>query len=141
MLLWLGTFLVLGVAIAVGAVFGDLVRAFTAACGVIAVGVAVWRTRLVVQVDSEGVRVAPAHIAWPYVDAVSVLEGAAMRSAITTEAHPNDYLRIRGTDGGLRLALDDPTDPHRCWVVSIRDVASLRGVIAALESEGIIRAG
>ena len=73
-----------------------------------------------------------AFVEWAYVDRVEVLTGAAMRAAITTDAHPRDYLRLRSTASGARVWLDDPTDPHRSWVVSVRRPDALEAALLRL---------
>ena len=140
MLLGLGTFIVLGCAIAVGAVFGPAVRLLVGILGIALIGLLAYRTRLIVVMSDEGLRVTPAHIAWSWVARAEALDEDGMRAALSTEAHPTDYLRIRGTRGGLRLWLSDPSDPHRCWLVSIRDVAALRRALDALRGSGALSA-
>lgn len=128
----LAVFMVLGVALAFGVVFGAIVRTLLFLIGLAAVAVVAYRTRLIVEVSADGVRVGRAALPWRWVDRIEVLEGAAMREAVGPGAHPTDFLRIRNTAAGLRVWLDDSSDPHRCWVASIRDPHRLRSVLAAL---------
>lgn len=128
----LGLFIVLGIAIAVGAIYGDVARTLLLLFGFLALGILAYRTRLVVTVSSQGVRVGPAAVAWEWIDRVEVLDGPAMRDAVGPGSHPTDFLRIRSTTAGLRVWLADPSDPHRCWVTSIRHPERLRVVLATL---------
>lgn len=136
MLLVLGGFIVFGVGIAAGAVFGSGVRLglwILGLCGLI------WllaRTRLRVSVDESGVRVDRASLPWQYIGRIEVLEGDAMRAAITTDAHPRDFIRLRGTTAGMRVWVADDTDPCRSWVVSINAPQRLRGALLALQAKG-----
>ena len=131
----LGAFIVLGTAIAVGAIYGDAVRAVILLAGLLALGVIAIRTRLIVVVDSEGLALGRARIEWRWIDRVEVLEGAAMRAALTVDGHPLDYLQIRGTRAGLRAWLNDPDDPHRRWLTSVRRPEELRNALDRLGIE------
>lgn len=124
-------FLVVGIAIAVGAIYGDGVRNALLLLGFIALAAVALRTRLVVRVDVDALSVGPAHIEWQWIERVEVLEGAAMRAALTTGGHPNDYVQVRGTSAGLRAWLNDPSDPHPRWLASVRHPEQLRASLRA----------
>lgn len=128
----LGAFIVLGTAIAVGAIYGDAVRATILAVGLLALALIAVRTRLHVVVDAEGLALGRARIDWQWIDRVEVLEGAAMRAALTVDGHPRDYLQIRGTQAGLRAWLKDPDDPHRRWLASVKRPLELRETLDRL---------
>lgn len=140
MLIGLGVFIAVGSAIAVGAVFGPGSRILVAAVLLAVLGAMVWRTRLVVVVDAMGVRASAAHITWQWVSRAEALDAVAMRTALSTGAHPTDYLRVRSTKAGLRLWLDDPSDPHRCWVLSVRDLTGLQGALRNFDAKGMAHA-
>lgn len=135
MLLGLGTFIVVGCGIAVGAVFGPQVRLGVWIVLETALLIAAMRNRLDVTIDGTGIRLRQAMLPWQYVRGVEVLRGDAFRAALTTDAHPRDYRRVQHTRAGIRVWLDDPTDPHRAWVASIADPdaaeAALAGRVAA----------
>ncbi len=133
----LGAFLVVGVAIAVGAIYGDLARAGLLLIGFLALALVAVRTRLIIVVDREALRVGPAHIEWEWIERIEVLEGSAMRAALTVEGHPRDYLQIRRTTAGMRAWLKDPSDPHPRWLASIRDPQSLREALSAVGVTGV----
>lgn len=128
----LAAFLAAGVAIAVGAIYGDGVRNLLLALGFFAVAVIAARTRLIVTVEPGALRAGPARIEWRWVERVEVLEGAAMRAALTVEGHPRDYLQLRSTGAGLRVWLKDPSDPHRLWLVSLRHPQRMREALSRL---------
>ena len=132
MLLALGAFIVFGIGIAVGAVFGDATRLLTWVLGFLALFWSLVRTRLEVVVDSFGIRVNRASIKWRFVQRVEVLEGDALRAATSTELHPRDFVRLRGTSAALRVWLDDQTDPHRAWLITVREPQRLRAVLVEL---------
>lgn len=137
MLAVLGGFIVFGVGVAVGAVFGATVRLVVWIVLLLVLLALLAGTRVELRVDASGVTVGRAFVAWTHIDRVEVLTGAAMRAAITTDAHPRDYLRLRSTASGARVWLDDPTDPHRSWVVSVRRPDALE---AALRQLGVTHA-
>lgn len=133
MLAVLGGFIVFGVGVAVGAVFGPTSRLIVwGLLLVVLLGLLV-RTRVSVCIDARGVSVGRAFIDWAHVERIEVLTGPAMRAAISTDAHPSDYLRLRSTAAGARVWLRDDTDPHRAWVISVRRPALLEAALAELE--------
>lgn len=133
MLAVLGLFIVFGTGVAVGAVYGAIVRLALWVFGALLLTWLLWRTRLTVVVDADKISVGSAHIAWSWVGGVEILDGDLMREALTTGAHPRDYMRIRNTSHGARIWLHDPSDPHRAWLFSVRDSAALRRVLAERE--------
>lgn len=126
MLLGLGTGLALGCGIVIGTVFGDTVRLIVWVALEAAVLIAAYRNALDVVVNSDGIAAGRALLPWEAIERVEVLDGENFRAALTTDGHPNDYRRIRSTSAGLRAWLNDPSDPHRAWVVSVRDPQELR---------------
>lgn len=141
MLLVLGGFMAIAVGVAIGAVYGPMVRAVTWVLGAAVLSWLLLRTRLDVEVSRSGLRIGAAAIEWQHLRLVEVLANGAMRAAITTDAHPNDFRRLRGTSTGLRAWLDDPTDPHRAWVVSVRDVDALEAALRTIAPVEVRRAG
>lgn len=126
MWLGLGGFVALGAGIAVGAIYGSAVRFAVWVVLFAAVLVAVHRTRLDVVINATGVSLGAAHLPWAFVDRIEVLHGEAFRAALSTDAHPTDYLRIRSSNAGIRVWLADPTDPHRAWVASVKRPDDIR---------------
>ena len=136
MLLAIGGFIDLGVGIAVGAIYGPGVRNTLWVAGGIGLSVLLLQSRLRVRIAAEGVFFGTAHLPWRYVSRIEVLEGEAMRAAMTTDAHPTDYMQLRNTKAGVRVWLNDATDPHRAWLASVRNPGALTTVIADLERMG-----
>lgn len=132
MWLGLGIFVAIGVGIAVGAIYGSSVRLLVWMVMFAAVIVAVHRTRLEVVIDGTGISLGAAHIPWAFIERVEVLQGATFRAALSTDAHPTDYLRIRSTNAGIRVWLADPTDPHRAWVASVKRPDDATSALAVL---------
>lgn len=141
MLLVLGGFMAIAVGVAIGAVYGPAVRAVTWVLGAALLAWLLVRTRLDVEVTRSGLRIGTAAIDWQHLRLVEVLTDASMRAAITTDAHPNDFRRLRGTVTGLRAWLDDPSDPHRAWVASVRDPDALEAALRAVGAVEVRRAG
>lgn len=118
--------------VAVGAVFGGAARVFVwILLEALILGLS-YRLRLEVRIDADGVTLSRAFVPWTVVDRVEVLRGAAFRAALTTDAHPTDYRRLRGTDAGIRVWLTDSSDPHRSWVASVRDPHAVETTLAGL---------
>lgn len=138
MLLVLGAFIVFGVGVAVGAVFGVGSRLGLWLIGLAGLVALLRRTRLICSVDGFGVRVDRASLPWQFIDRIEVLEGEDMRMAIGPGAHPHDFLRLRDTSAGMRVWLRDDSDPHRAWVVSVRDPERLRSTLATLMKSEVI---
>ena len=136
MLLALGGFIVIGVGIAVGAIYGLGVQNALWVAGGIGLIELLRRSRLQVRVAADGIQVGTAHLPWAYVSHIEVLEGGAMRAAMTTDAHPRDFMQLRDTKAGVRVWLNDATDPHRAWLASVRDPGALATVLAELERLG-----
>lgn len=129
MLLGLGAFIALGCGIAVGAVFGDSVRLVVWIVLGTAVAIGARRNRLDVVVSEHGIELGRARLPWSAVQRIEVLRDQEFRAALTTDAHPNDYRQIRSVRSGMRIWLDDPTDPHRAWVASVKDPDALAAVL------------
>lgn len=129
MWLGLGVFVATGVGIAVGAIYGGTVRLVVGIAVALVVLAAVHRSRLDVVVDNTGISLGTAHLPWEFVDRVEILRGPEFRTALTTDAHPTDYLRIRSSNAGMRVWLADPRDPHRAWVASVKRPDELEQVI------------
>lgn len=125
----IGLFVVVGCGIAVGAIYGNGARMFVWAVLLLVLLTALYRTKLDVVVDAAGVSLGNAHLPWKYIERIEVLTGPDFRAALTTGAHPTDYLRIRSMKSGMRVWLHDPTDPHRAWVTSIKRPADLSQVL------------
>lgn len=126
MLLGLGTWIALGCGVAIGAVFGDGVRLIVWVLLEAIVLIAARRTALDVVVDHDGIAAGRARLPWSAIERVEVLTGDAFRRALTVDGHPNDYRRIRSSKSGVRAWLNDPSDPHRAWVLSVREPERLR---------------
>lgn len=126
MLLGLGTWIAIGCGIAIGAVFGDVVRLIVWVVLEGVVLIAARRTALDVVVDHDGIGAGRARLPWNAIERVEVLTGEAFRRALTIDGHPNDYRQIRSTKSGLRAWLKDPADPHRAWVLSVREPDRVR---------------
>lgn len=132
MLAVLGSFIAFGVGVAVGAVYGPVARLVVWILLLVALGGLLLATRVAVTVDARGVGVGRAFIDWGHISSIEVLTGPEMRAAITTGSHPTDYLRLRGTASGARVWVDDRSDPHRAWVVSVRRPDALRSALDVL---------
>lgn len=80
-----------------------------------------------IEVSSDYIAAGSATLPRTVVKSVDVLEGASMVSAVREVAVPT-FLLVRpwATRGGIRIALDDPADPHAQWLLTSRHPAALR---------------
>jgi hypothetical protein len=137
MLLALGIFIVFGIGVAVGAVYGSASRVSLWGLGLVGVFALLRQSRLQVIVAEDGIHASKAFLPWQYVGRIEVLEGEAMRTAMTTGGHPNDFMQMRSTRAGVRVWLADPADPHRAWLLSVRDPKALQHVLERMERMGL----
>lgn len=130
----LAVFIAIGNAVAIGAIYGATVRLVVGALGLAVVAVIALRTVQRVSIGDGEVRVGRAHLRVESIARAEVLAGESFRRALRTEAHPSDYLRIRSAAAGVRLFIDDATDPHRAWVISVREPGR---ALVALQALGV----
>jgi len=85
---------------------------------------------LTVRADARGLQVGAAHLDAAHIGTVTPLDRAAFRASLGPEADARAWLRTRPyVDGGVRVDLNDPSDPVPYWLVSCRRPEA---VVAAL---------
>jgi hypothetical protein len=95
------------------------------------------RIRVRVESEPDGVwlRVDDARLPVSAVGAVSVVEGEERRQLLGLDADPLAFVIQRPwIPGGVRIDLDDPSDPTPYWFVSTRRPAQLAAVLDAAMS-------
>lgn len=66
---------------------------------------------------------------------VEALDGESARSALGPAADHRDFLHTRPyITGAVRVRLDDPADPHPCWIVSSRRPDELAKAILEMKA-------
>jgi hypothetical protein len=71
--------------------------------------------------DPQGLRVGSAHLSREFIGAVTPLDRAAFRRYLGPGADARAWLRTRPyVDSGIRVDVDDPSDPVPYWLVSSR---------------------
>jgi len=76
---------------------------------------------LTVRADVNGLDVGSAHLDAAYIAAGTPLDGVAFRANLGPEADARAWLKTRPyVDGGVRIDLNDPSDPAPYWLVSSR---------------------
>ena len=77
--------------------------------------------RLTVRADAEGLHVGGAHLDAAHIGTVTPLDRVAFRARLGPEADARAWLRTRPyIDGGVRVEVNDPSDPVPYWLVSCR---------------------
>lgn len=94
---------------------------------------AVWRYgSTLVSVDADGLRVGGAFLETRHVGEVRSLNRADYRTVLGTGADARAYLMTRPyLDHGVRVGVDDPSDPAPYWLVSSRHPQDLAAALGA----------
>jgi Protein of unknown function (DUF3093) len=101
-----------------------LVAAVAALAGVVALN------RIRIDVDRGELRVDDAHLPLSAVGDVIVIDGEARRDLLGQDADPLAFVIQRPwIRGGVRIDLDDPSDPTPYWYVSSRHPAELAAAL------------
>jgi hypothetical protein len=90
--------------------------------GTLAAGALIWSYgSLTVRADAQGLTVGAAHLDSAHIGSVTPLDRVALRASLGPEADARAWLRTRPyVDGGVRVEVNDPTDPVPYWLVSCR---------------------
>jgi len=95
---------------------------FAAIGGTLAAGALIWSYgNLTVRADLTGLHVGNAHLDAAHMGTVTPLDRADFRASLGPEADARAWLRTRPyVDGGVRVDVNDPSDPVPYWLVSCR---------------------
>jgi len=96
--------------------------AFAALGGTLAAGALIWSYgSLTVRADAGGLSVGSAHLDAEHIGTVTPLDRAAFRASLGPQADARAWLRTRPyVDGGVRIDVNDSSDPVPYWLVSCR---------------------
>lgn len=108
------------VAIAYGAVFGPEAGIVVAVLGLIVIAVVVWRISPRISVDEDGLHVDRATLPRSAIAGVDVIEDSHADEVLRDDMRYYTALR-RGVPKVLRAQLRDTQDPHRGWLISVRN--------------------
>lgn len=88
---------------------------------------------LKVQVDDEALTVGRNRVEGRYIADAQAFEGDAARTVVGPEADRTAFLQTRPYAAGIvRVTLDDPADPHGCWLISTRHPKELAEAVRAI---------
>ena len=108
---------------------GEIVLASLAVAVAIVMGLMLAFTATV-RVTPGGFRVARSSLEWAYVGSVTQLSKDEVRRRLGREADPRAFVVYRPyADEAVEIAVDDPADPHPCWLVSTHDAGKLATAI------------
>ena len=90
--------------------------------GTVAAGALIWGYgSLTVCADARGLKVGGAHLDAAHIGTVTPLDRAAFRTSLGPDTDARAWLRTRPyVDGGVRVDVNDPSDPVPYWLVSCR---------------------
>jgi hypothetical protein len=90
--------------------------------GTLVAGALIWSYgSLTVRADAQGFNVGAARLDAAHIGAVTPLDRVAFRASLGPEADARAWLRTRPyVDGGVRVEVNDPSDPVPYWLVSCR---------------------
>jgi hypothetical protein len=96
--------------------------AIAAFVGALAAGALIWSYgNLTVRADAAGLNVGSAHLDAKHIGTVTPLDRVGFRARLGPEADARAWLRTRPyVDGGIRVDVNDPSDPVPYWLVSCR---------------------
>ncbi len=94
----------------------------TAVLATVVAGGLVWSYgSIVVQSGPDGLRVGSAHLPRAHIGSVEALEPRGFREQLGPQADARAWLRTRPyIEAGVRVAVEDPSDPTPYWLVSSR---------------------
>jgi hypothetical protein len=90
--------------------------------GTLAAGALIWSYgNLAIRADRSGLEVGRARLDASHMGTVTPLDRVAFRASLGPEADARAWLRTRPyVDGGVRVDVNDPSDPVPYWLVSCR---------------------
>jgi Protein of unknown function (DUF3093) len=124
--------------LAIGAIRLRHPLTFIIACAVAAAGLFALSLIRVAVVDGE-LRVDDARLPVQYIGAVEVIDLEARRDLLGPDADPLAFVVQRPwISGGVRIDLDDPTDPTPYWYVSSRHPRQLAAALLEGRSAAVL---
>lgn len=129
---WIFAFsLGLAIVISIGVILSDLVLLLTLvifACLILLFG---FRSRLIIEVTGEHLKVRRASIEKKYIESVEVLDEKAMRFERGAGIDPQAFLAIRfWIKGGVKVQLNDQRDPTPYWLISSKNPEGIKAELA-----------
>jgi len=112
-------FIFLSVVLSIWAALGDVPALFTFVALTIALAVIYQKTKLVIEIDSEELRVGPARIERKYIGQCENLEAPALKRVRGRDADPAAYLGIRfWQPTGIKMRVLDSRDSTPYWLIT-----------------------
>ncbi len=112
-------FIFLSVVLSIWAALGDFPALLTFVALTIALAVIYQKTKLVIEIDGEELRVGPARIERKYIGQCENLEAAALKLVRGRDADPAAYLGIRfWQPTGIKMHVLDSRDSTPYWLIT-----------------------
>ena len=123
-------FFLLSLVISIWAALGDRAGLISLICISALLPIIAIKSAMVIEIDSEELRVGKAHIAFEYLENAIELSIEDMRKLRTRDADPAAYLGIRfWIPTGIRVSVVDSRDSTPYWVISSKNCGELAKVL------------
>jgi hypothetical protein len=112
-------FFFLSLVLSVWAALGNVAALITLA-STTALLLMIWiKSRLIIEITANELKVGRAHIELKYIDHVTVLDSSQMKNIRGRDANPSAYLGIRfWSSTGVKITLSDKRDETPYWLVT-----------------------
>lgn len=128
-------FFFLSLVISIWAALGDLPALLALIATTILLFLTAVKTSLVIEVDSQELRVGRAHIDLEYLGSAQFLNSEQVRRLRTRDADPAAYLAIRfWSSTGVRVELNDSRDLTPYWLITSNNALALANAINSTAS-------
>lgn len=123
-------FFLLSLVLSIWAALGDSAGLISLICTSALLLLIAIKSAMVIEIDSEELRVGKAHIPFEYLGSADGLSSEEMRKLRTRDADPAAYLGIRfWTPAGVKVLVNDLRDSTPYWVVSSKNGDALAEVL------------
>mgnify|MGYP001576661998 CR=1 FL=1 len=123
-------FFLLSLVLSIWAALGDRAGLISLICTSALLLLIAIKCAMVIEIDSEELRVGKAHIPFEYLGSAVDLSSEEMRRLRTRDADPAAYLAIRfWTPAGVKILVNDSRDSTPYWVISSKNGDELSKVL------------
>ena len=123
-------FFLLSLVLSIWAALGDRAGLISLICTSALLLLIAKKSAMVIEIDSEELRVGKAHIPFKYLGSADGLSSEEMRILRTRDADPAAYLAIRfWTPAGVKILVNDSRDSTPYWVISSKNGDALAKVL------------
>ena len=126
-------FFFLSLVLSIWAALGDRAGLISLICTSALLLLIAVKSAMVIEIDSEELRVGKAHIPCEFLGSADVLSSEQMRKLRTRDADPAAYLGIRfWRPTGIKVLVNDSRDSTPYWVISSKNSEAITKVLNAV---------